>query len=390
MRNQLQVSQSLTKWIIEQRRHLHQYPELSHQEKITREYIKQCLNDLNYETTSYTGKDVIAELHGATNQGPILAIRADMDALEITEDTNLPFSSKHPGFMHACGHDGHMAIVLGVAKLLSENREQLFGTVRFIFQHAEETVPGGAEQIVEAGGLDDVSAILGCHLWEPLEKGKVGFREGPLMAGADRFEVNIQGKGGHGSMPHLTIDPVLVSTHAIQQLYSIVSRQINPHQPAVLSIGELKMGTSYNVIPDKAFFTGTVRYFDPDIQDFFKETIKTILDGVCKSFQASYEWNYQVGEPPLLNEQHLTAFVKKQATLFLPENQIVEAEQSLGGEDFAHYTNKANACYFFIGIGEKGNTYGHHHPKFDIDETMLPIGTKILAQSAINYLSNQK
>lgn len=389
MTPQLQVSQELSDWIIQQRRHLHQYPELSHHEKQTREFIKVRLEELSLITKSFTGKDVVADLHGS-HPGPIVAIRADMDALEINEETNLPFSSKHQGYMHACGHDGHMAIVLGVAKLLSTKRDQIHGTVRLIFQHAEETVPGGAEELIKAGGLDGVSAILGCHLWEQLEKGLVGFREGPLMAGADRFEVMIQGKGGHGSMPHLTVDPVLVSTHAIQQLYAIVSRQINPLHPAVLSIGELKMGTSYNVIPDKALFTGTVRYFDPTIQQFFKESIKSILDGVCMSFHASYEWKYQVGEPPLINDSNLTHFIETVANKFVSEERIVQADQSLGGEDFAHYTKKIPAAYFFLGIGEQGKTFGHHHPKFDIDESMLSIGTEILAQSAIEYLSVNK
>lgn len=385
MTSKLQVSQDLSDWIIQQRRHLHQYPELSHQEKHTREYIKNRLEEMAIVTTSFTGKDVVADLHG-NHPGPVIAIRADMDALEITEETNLPFKSKHPDYMHACGHDGHMAIVLGVAKLLSTKRDQLRGTVRFIFQHAEETVPGGAEELVMAGGLDGVSAIFGCHLWEQLEKGYVGFREGPLMAGADRFEVKIQGKGGHGSMPHLTVDPVLVSTHAIQQLYAIVSRQINPLHPAVLSIGELKMGTSYNVIPDKAMFTGTVRYFNPSIQQFFKESIKMILDGVSTSFNASYDLKYEVGEPPLINDSVLTHFIETQAKKLVSQDRIVEAEQSLGGEDFAHYTKKIPAAYFFLGIGEEGKTFGHHHPKFDIDESMMSLGTEILAQSAIEYL----
>ncbi|WP_280770040.1 M20 metallopeptidase family protein [Salipaludibacillus daqingensis] len=386
MSNQCKVNQELSDWIITQRRYLHQYPELSHQEKHTREYLKSRLEELALVPTSYTGKDVVADLHG-DYPGPVFAIRADIDALEINEETNLPFASKNVGYMHACGHDGHMAIVLGVAKLLSTKRTQIHGTVRFIFQHAEETVPGGAEELVKSGVLDDVSAIVGCHLWEQLEKGYVGFKEGPLMAGADRFEVTIQGKGGHGSMPHLAVDPVLVSTHAIQQLYSIVSRQLNPLHPAVLSIGELKMGSSYNVIPDKAFFTGTVRYFDPIIQQSIRESIQTMLDGVCTSFHASYDWKYEVGEPPLVNDPSLTSFVEKEANKIVSLEQIVQAEPSLGGEDFAHYTNEVPATYFFLGIGEKGHSFGHHHPKFDIDESMMIVGTEILSQAALTYLS---
>jgi amidohydrolase len=191
-------------------------------------------------------------------------------------------------------------------------------------------------------------------------------------------------------MPHLTVDPVLVSTHAIQQLYHIVSRQVAPYYPAVLSIGELKMGSAYNVIPDKAYFSGTVRYFNPEVQKLFQKNIKQIMEGVCTSFGALYDFAYDIGEPPLINDESLINFVKKQAEDVLPSEKIVPAQQSLGGEDFAYYSNQIPAAYFFLGIGETGKTYGHHHPKFDIDEDMMAAGTEILLRSAVNFLKTNQ
>ncbi|MCE7793005.1 amidohydrolase [Salipaludibacillus sp. CUR1] len=389
MASNYELPSELKEWIIKQRRYLHQYPELSHCEVKTRQYIREQLEQMNLRPVSYTGKDVVADLKGSST-GPVIAVRADMDALEVEEETGLPFASEIPGVMHACGHDGHMAIVLGVAKHLSRHPEMVNGTVRFIFQHAEETVPGGAEELVKAGVLDGVSAILGCHLWEPLPKDKTGFLGGPVMAGADRFSISVQGKGGHGSMPHLTVDPVLISTHAIQQLYHIVSRQVAPYYPAVLSIGELKMGSAYNIIPDKAYFSGTVRYFNHEVQKLFQKNIKQIMEGVCTSFGASYDFSYDIGEPPLINDESLISFVKKQAEDVLPSEKIVQAQQSLGGEDFAYYSNEIPAAYFFLGIGETGKTYGHHHPKFDIDEDMMAVGTEILLRSTVNFLKTNQ
>lgn len=375
----------LTKWVIEQRRYLHQHPEVSYEEKLTRQYIEDQLHMLDIDTYTLTGKDVIGVIKG-THEGKTIGIRADLDALPINEETSLPFASKNEGVMHACGHDGHMAILLGIAKYLINNLDAIHGTILLIFQHAEEEIPGGATELISANLLKNVDAIFGYHLWQPLESGLIGIREGATMAGADRFSFKILGKGGHGSMPEDTIDPTLVISHVITQLHTIVSRSLKPKDQAVLSIGTLNSGSNYNVIPDTATASGTVRYFDLDTSKFIRQRIETIIKGVCDSFGAKFEIHYEHGDPPLLNDKKLTSFMKNTATNLFGKEKVIEIEPILGSEDFAYYSVEIPASYTFIGIGNPAHPYGHHHPKFDIDEDMLPIGVELFTNSLIRYL----
>ena len=384
----MQIHHELTKWVIEQRRYLHQHPEVSYEEKHTREYIENQLIALDIDTYTLTGKDVIGIIKG-THEGKTIGIRADLDALPINEETNLPFASKNEGVMHACGHDGHMAILLGIAKYLTSNRDAIHGTILLIFQHAEEEIPGGATELVAANLLKNVDAIFGYHLWQPLESGLIGIREGATMAGADRFSFNILGKGGHGSMPDETIDPTLVISHVITQLHTIVSRSLKPREQAVLSIGKLNSGTSYNIIPDTASASGTVRFFDTETSKFIRQRVETIIKGVCESFGAQFEIHYEHGDPPLLNDKNLTSFMKKTATSLFGEEKVVEIDRILGSEDFAYYSVEIPASYTFIGIGDPAHPYGHHHPKFDIDEDMLPVGVELFTNSLIRYLKEE-
>lgn len=381
----MQRQHELTQWVIEQRRYLHQHPEVSYEEKQTRDYIENQLHALGIETYTLTGKDVIGVIKGA-HRGKTIGIRADLDALPIHEETNLPFASKHAGVMHACGHDGHMAILLGIANYLTNHRDAIHGTILLIFQHAEEEIPGGATELVSANLLENVDAIFGYHLWQPLESGLIGIREGAAMAGADRFSFTILGKGGHGSMPDETVDPTLVISHVITQLHTIISRSLPPKEQAVLSIGKLNSGTNYNVIPDTASASGTVRYFDVETSKFIRRRVETIIKGVCDSFGAQFEIVYEHGDPPLLNDKNLTAFMKKTATNLFGEEKIVDIEPILGSEDFAYYSVEIPASYTFIGIGDPAHPYGHHHPKFDIDEDMLPVGVELFINSLIDYL----
>ena len=384
----MKIHHELTKWVIEQRRYLHQHPEVSYEEKETRQYIENQLHALGIETYSLTGKDVIGVLKG-TYAGKTIGIRADMDALPIHEETNLPFASKNQGVMHACGHDGHMAILLGVANYLSTKKDDIHGTILLIFQHAEEDIPGGATELIAANLLENVDAIFGYHLWQPLKSGQIGVCEGPTMAGVDRFSFKILGKGGHGSMPEDAIDPTLVISHVITQLHTIVSRNLKPTDPAVISIGTLNAGSNYNVIPDTASASGTVRYFDLDTSTFIRQRIETIIKGVCDSFGANFEIHYEHGDPPLLNDPKLTSFMKQTATSLFGEEVVVDIEPILGGEDFAYYSLKIPASYIFIGIGDPNHPYGHHHPKFDIDENMLSVGVELFTDGLIRYLKEE-
>ncbi|MFJ8064257.1 M20 family metallopeptidase [Psychrobacillus sp. NPDC096426] len=376
---------NLTKWIIEQRRYLHAHPEISHEETATKTYITEQLHALGIETYSITGKDVVGIVKGE-HPGKTVVIRSDMDALPILEETGLPFASVNKGIMHACGHDGHMSILLGIAKLLVGNKTAIHGTIHLLFQHAEEAVPGGAVEIASTDFLDNKDAIFGYHLWQPLQSGLIGFRPGPTMAGADRFSITIYGKGGHGSMPEETIDPTLVISHIITQLHTIVSRNIKAIDQAVISIGELNSGTSYNVIPDTAYASGTVRYFNNEISSLIRKRVEDIIDGVCKSFGAKYKVEYLHGDPPVLNNKALTSFIQKTAISLFGEEKVVEVDPILGAEDFSCYSHKIPASFTFIGVGKEEAPYGHHHPKFDINEDMLPVGVELFTNGVLDYL----
>lgn len=372
--------------MVEYRRHFHQYPELSHEEVKTREFIRNELKLLGLKVFSVSGKDVVVDIQGRT-PGTMVAIRADMDALPITEETELPFSSKNDGIMHACGHDGHMAILLGLVHFFLENKDHYDGTIRFIFQHAEETIPGGAKEVVELDGLKGVEAIFGYHLWQPLPVGTIGVRKGATMAGADQFNIKIFGKGGHGSMPNETIDPTLIAAMAIIQINTIVSRAINPVEPAVVSIGELKSGTTYNVIPDQAVLSGTVRHFSQNVSKQVHQRLDDILSGICLSYGAKYELDYSYGDPPVVNDETLYSIVKETAENLFGKEKVVDIEPLLGSEDFSYYTNRIPGMYTFIGVGKSDAPYGHHHPKFDIDENMFVPAVKLLSEAVISYLS---
>lgn len=376
---------NLTEWIIEQRRYLHTHPEVSHKETATKTYITEQLHALEIETYSITGKDIVGIVKG-DHPGKTVVIRSDMDALPILEETGLPFTSVNKGVMHACGHDGHMSILLGIAKLLVANKSAIHGTIHLLFQHAEESVPGGAVEIASSDFLDNKDAIFGYHLWQPLKSGLIGVRQGPTMAGADRFSIIIYGKGGHGSMPEETIDPTLVISHIITQLHTIVSRSIKAIDQAVISIGELNSGTTYNVIPDTAYASGTVRYFNTETSLLIRKRVEDIIDGVCKSFGATCKVEYIHGDPAVLNNKELTSFIQKTAVSLFGVEKVVEIDPILGSEDFACYSHVIPASFTFIGVGKEEAPYGHHHPKFDIDEDMLPVGVELFTTGVLNYL----
>lgn len=374
---------SLHPQIMAWRRQIHQHPELAFREEMTARFIAQKLESWGIpHETGIAGTGIVATIAGQ-RPGKVLAIRADMDALPIQEENEVDYCSQHPGCMHACGHDGHVAIALGTAYYLSQHRD-FAGTVKLIFQPAEEG-PGGAKPMVEAGVLQnpDVDAVIGLHLWNQLPLGTVGVRSGALMAAVEVFNCTILGKGGHGAIPQQTIDSIVVAAQLVNALQTIVARNVDPIESAVVTIGELHAGTACNVIADTARLSGTVRYFNPHYADFFSQKIEQIIAGVCQMHGAQYELNYQKLYPPVINDGAIADLVRSVAESVIESPLgIVPHCQTMGGEDMSYFLNEVPGCYFFLGSAnaDRGLAYPHHHPRFDFDETALVIGVEIFVR----------
>jgi amidohydrolase len=384
---------SLQPQLVEWRRRLHQQPELGFQEKLTSEFVSQKLQEWGIEhQTGIAQTGIVATIKGGKiDSGKVLAIRADMDALPIQELNEVPYKSQHDGVMHACGHDGHTAIALGTAYYLQQHRQNFGGTVKIIFQPAEEG-PGGAKPMIEAGVLKnpDVDAIIGLHLWNNLPLGTVGVRAGALMAAVECFKCTILGKGGHGAMPHQTIDSIVVAAQIVNALQTIVSRNVDPIDSAVVTVGELHAGTKLNIIPDTARMSGTIRYFKPDLKGFFQQRIEQIIAGVCQSHGASYDLEYWGLYPPTINNADMAELVRSQAEQVIETPMGVVPEcQTMGGEDMSYFLQAVPGCYFFLGSANpaKDLAYPHHHPRFDFDETALPMGVEIFVRCVEKFFS---
>ncbi|HEY9569835.1 MAG TPA: amidohydrolase [Metalysinibacillus sp.] len=372
--------------MVDIRRYLHQYPEVSYKEIKTAQYIANYYKDLPHEVrTEVGGRGIVATLKG-DKLGPTIALRADFDALAIEEQTGLPFASKIPGVMHACGHDAHTATLLVIARVLAKYQAQIAGTIVFIHQFAEEISPGGAIAMIEDGCLDGVDAIFGTHIWATEELGHVKTKAGPIMAAADGIEITIQGRGGHGSEPHLTKDAVLTAAQFITNAQQIVARRVNPLHPAVVSIGNIVAENPFNVIADCVVLGGTVRTFDEDTRQQIKKEIEKILRGVCAMTDASYHYTYIEGYPALVNHEHEATHVLQVAALIDEVTDVSVCEPYMSGEDFAYYTQHIPGAYFFTGAKPvRDTTYPHHHPKFDIDERAMLIAAKTLCLAALTY-----
>ncbi|MEM9215113.1 MAG: M20 family metallopeptidase [Cyanobacteria bacterium P01_F01_bin.150] len=370
--------------LVQWRRQLHQHPELGFQEQVTAAFIADKLTDWQIEhKTGIAHTGVVALIQG-TQPGPVFAIRADIDALPVQEENQVSYRSQKDGLMHACGHDGHTAIALGTAYYLSQNRHLIQGTVKIIFQPAEE-FPGGAAPMIAEGALanPDVDAIVGLHIWNNLPIGTIGVRSGPLMAAVEIFDCTIYGKGGHGAIPQQAVDPIVVGAHIISSLQSVVARQLNPLEPGVVTIGQFHAGHAYNVIPDSASFAGTVRYFEPSLRDFFSERIEQHIAGICQSYGATYELDYKKLYPPTINHDGMAELVRSvvETVVETPDN-VVHDCQTMGAEDMSFFLQRVPGCYFFLGSAnaEKGLDYPHHHPRFDFDETVLSTGVEIFVR----------
>ena len=375
---------SLQADLVAWRREIHQRPELGFKEQITADFISKKLAEWNIEHQTEIAKTGIVATITGDHPGKVLAIRADMDALPIQEENEVAYRSLHDGKMHACGHDGHVAIALGTAYYLNRHRQYFSGTVKFIFQPAEEG-PGGAKPMIKAGVLKnpDVDAIIGLHLWNNLPLGQVGVRSGALMAAVECFRCKIFGQGGHGAMPHQTKDAIIIGSQVVNALQTIVARNVNPLDAAVVTVGEFHAGTALNVIADTAQMSGTVRYFNPKLEAFIGERIEDIISGVCQSHGAKYELDYWQLYPPVINNSRITELVRSVAidVVETPIGVVPEC-QTMGGEDMSFFLNEVPGCYFFLGAAnpDKGLAYPHHHPRFDFDETALSIGVEIFVR----------
>jgi amidohydrolase len=372
--------------VIEWRRHLHRHPELSFQERETASFIAETLEGFGggLEVERPAENSVIARLRG---DGPAVALRADIDALPIQEESGVEFASENPGVMHACGHDGHTAMLLGAAQILS-TRDLPGGEVRFIFQHAEESPPGGARDLVAAGVLDGVDLIYGCHLWAPLELGKVAVRPGPFMAASDFLKLTITGRGGHAGLPHDATDSVAIAAQVVTNLQHVVSRRTDPLRSAVLTIATFHAGDAPNVIPERAELSGTVRTFDPELRERMPHLIEEIAGGVARAHGAEIELDYNFGYRAVVNDPDVVELVRG----VVPDEALTDIDPIMGGDDFSAYLAEVPGCYAFIGAGseESGATYMHHHPRFRIDERALATGVRMHVDVAVRALEGSR
>jgi amidohydrolase len=374
--------------IIKIRRDLHRIPEIAYTEKKTAAYVADYLNNLELEVQTGIAQYGVVGLLKTGKPGPTLMVRADMDALPLKEETGLSFASEHEGAMHACGHDAHMAMVLGAATVLAKIKNELKGNIKFLFQPAEEG-PGGAKPMIEAGVMENpkVDYSIGCHVWPHIPEGTIGARPGPFMAAMDRFDIKIKGRAGHGAMPHLCVDALEVGTQVVNALQRIVSRHSDPLEPTVVTVGTFHAGTAFNIIPAEAELSGTTRTFDPDTWNTWDARIEKVVRGVCDSMGADFELKYSQGYPATINDESMAEVVHRCAQKVVGEAQVVVPERTMGGEDFAFYLQKSKGCFFALGVGREG-AVPYHNPKFDFNEDVLLLGTETHCRIGLELLKH--
>ena len=373
----------------ELRRDFHRHPELGFEEVRTAGIVARELTNLGLEVSTGIGKTgVVATLEGA-QPGPVLLVRFDMDALPIQEETNAEYASQTPGVMHACGHDGHTAIGLTVAKMLEEHKSELRGTVKFVFQPAEEGL-GGALAMVADGVLENPrpERSLSLHLWNEKPLGWIGVTPGPAMSASDRFTINIIGKGGHGAAPHISIDPVAAGAQVISALQTIVSRNVDPLESAVVTTTSMIGGEAFNVIPDTVELRGTIRTFKPEVRKIVMERFESITRGIAEAMGCRADVELRSITPAVSNDSEMAERVLRVARSEYPQGDISTEERTMGSEDMAYMMDDIPGCYFFIGSAdhERGLDAGHHHPKFDFNEHALTTGAALMASAVVDYL----
>ncbi|MCJ0968036.1 amidohydrolase [Mammaliicoccus sciuri] len=377
--------------MIDIRRHLHQHPELSFEEVQTAEYIKSFYEGKDVKVTQPLEKEhaIIVEIKGG-QEGRTIGLRADFDALPITEETDVPFKSQNEGVMHACGHDAHTAYLMGLADALIEIKEELPGTVKIIHQHAEEKPPGGAKALVESGALDDLDEVYGIHIVPVAGPEFIGYNKGPSFSGSSTFKLTINGLGGHAASPHKTHDALVAGTNFVNAIQTIVSRRIDPLYMGVVTIGAFEAPGGYNVIQDKVTIKGTARYLNPELEETMYQEIKKIADSVAVGFDIEYDLDYQFGYPVLYNHPEQTDKVAEILSNSKGDyfQQLVEIPQVTGSEDFAYYLQKIPGSFYIVGSKPEGVTepYMNHHPKFDVNEDCLQVAAKSLGEITLNRL----
>jgi amidohydrolase len=368
------------------RRELHQIPEPAYTEKKTSAAVADHLKRAGLEVRTGIARYGVVGLLQTERPGPTLMIRADMDALPVTEQTGLPFSSTHAEAMHACGHDAHMAMVLGAALVLSKMKDSLKGNILFLFQPAEEG-PGGAKPMIDEGVMENpkVDYAVGCHLWPGSPEGTVGVKAGAIMAAMNRFDIRIIGSQGHGAMPHLCVDALEVGTQVVNALQRIVSRHMNPLKPTVVSVCSFHAGKAFNIIPGEAELSGTTRTFDLEVWNSWETRMKKILQGVCDSMGARFELKFDFGYPPTINDPFVADLVRRCAEEVVGPDRVIEPEPTMGGEDMSYYLQRAKGCFFFLGVGRPGAA-PLHNAKFDFNEDVLLLGVQTYCRIALELL----
>lgn len=378
--------EDLSHQLITWRRDFHRHPEVAYEEHLTSSVLKQFMEGLDIPVRVMAKTGLRGLLKGQSG-GRTVALRADIDALPLKEEGVKEYISENPKAAHACGHDGHMAILMGVIQILSQRRNDLEGNVVFLFQPSEERIPGGAKNMIDEGALEGVDAVFGLHLWQQLPTGVVGLVKGAMMAQPDKFTIRVIGKGGHGSMPHQTVDPILVASQVVVNVQSVVSRNVDPLKPIVVSFGTINGGTIYNIIPGEVTLTGTVRSFEPDVQGLAEKRLKEIAETTCQAFGAKAEFQYEYGYPPVVNDEAMVDFVEEVTGEVLGKERVKFIDPVMGGEDFAYFLQKVQGAFLFFGMGD-GMEFPHHHPAFDIDEKSLPQATLLMTCLALRYLES--
>ena len=393
--NFLQQAKDLFPYTQSLRRDFHMHPELGFNEIRTGGIVARELEALGIEVTKGVGKTGVVGLMEGTKPGPTILLRFDMDALPITEDTGAEYASANPGVMHACGHDGHTAIGLTVAKILNEHKDELKGSIKFCFQPSEEGTNGeevgGALMMMRDGVLEGpkVEKTLSLHLWNDKPVGWIHVSGGPVMAGAELFIVKLTGKGGHGAAPETTVDPVVCAAQITTALQTIVSRNVPPLKPAVVSVTSIHSGTAFNIIPQTAELNGTIRTFDPDVRKLVLERFEQIVTGIATSMRCESEITIKQVTAPVINNDAVAASVMQSAQSVFPNTEIASNQYlTMGAEDMGYMQEKVDGCYFYIGSAndEKNLNYNHHHPKFDFDEKALINGVALMATAAVDLL----
>lgn len=382
-------AESLRDEMVTRRRELHRHPELAFEEVWTSGVVARELTELGLEVqTGLARTGVVGILEGA-HDGPTVLVRADMDALPVTEENTFDYISQIPGKMHACGHDGHVTVALAVAKMLSAHRDDLHGRVKFVFQPGEEAGKG-AKAMVQDGVLEnprpDVS--LGLHLWTPLKSGVIGIAEGPVMAGCTIFDIKIEGKGGHAAQPHTTVDPLLCAATLVTALQSIVSRNVDPLDTAVLSITYLRAGETYNVIPETASLKGTFRAFRPEVRDLMLRRLHEVTQSICAAMGCTSEISYTHDTNPVVNNPEVTRRLRRVFAPIAGEDHLDTNARTMSSEDMSHLMTDIPGVYFFVGAAdaEAPAYYGHHHPRFTFDENAMPLAAALMASAVASYV----